>query len=148
MNRILLVVLVGLIVFQACRKDKVGFEPTPYVLDIPSHFPEMPIPSDNPMTVEGVALGRRLFYENMLSGDNSISCGTCHSPEHAFSDPNQFSTGIDGIQGNRQSMALMNLGWQTAFFWDGRSHTLEEQILQPVPNPIEMHQSWVKAVAS
>jgi cytochrome c peroxidase len=146
MNRFLLVVLIGFIVFQACRKEKVGYEPTPYTLKIPSHFPAMNIPEDNPMTEEGVLLGRMLFYEKRLSGDNTISCGSCHSPEAAFSDPNQFSTGIDGLMGNRNSMALINLGWQTSFFWDGRSHTLEEQILEPVPNPIEMHQSWTKAI--
>ena len=64
---------------------------TPYALAIPQGFPQMPIPSDNPMTVEGIALGRFLFYEERLSGDNTQSCSTCHSPASAFSDaPNQF----------------------------------------------------------
>jgi cytochrome c peroxidase len=143
----LLVVFIILTVFFSCKKDKVGFEQTPYELKIPSHFPDMIIPDDNPMSVQGVALGRKLFYEKQLSGDNTMSCGSCHGPESSFSDPNQFSTGIDGIQGNRNSMALINLGWQTSFFWDGRAKTLEEQILGPVPNPIEMHQSWKDAVA-
>ncbi|HQV50649.1 MAG TPA: cytochrome c peroxidase [Flavobacteriales bacterium] len=121
---------------------------TPYALAIPQGFPQMPIPSDNPMTVEGIALGRFLFYEERLSGDNTQSCSTCHSPASAFSDaPNQFSTGIDGLEGDRNSMALMNLGWGTNFFWDGRSATLEQQILQPVMNPIEMHETWPNAVA-
>lgn len=124
-----------------------GYEATPYELKIPSHFPDMIIPEDNPMTVEGVELGRKLFYEKLLSGDNTMSCGSCHSPQSAFSDPNQFSTGIDGVQGNRNSMALINMGWNTAFFWDGRAKTLEDQILQPVINPIEMHETWPKAVA-
>lgn len=147
MNKLLFVILIGIVVFQACKKDQVGYQTTPYKLAIPSHFPDMPIPEDNPMTEEGVLLGRMLFYEKQLSGDNTISCGTCHAPANAFSDPNQFSTGIDGAQGNRNSMALVNLGWQTSFFWDGRSHTLEEQILEPVPNPVEMHQSWPDAIA-
>jgi cytochrome c peroxidase len=133
--------------FFACRKDKVQYTPTPYALKIPSHFPKMIIPEDNPMTVEGVQLGRKLFYEELLSGDNTMSCASCHAPNHGFSDPNKFSTGIDGIQGNRNSMALVNLGWQDFFFWDGRAKTLEEQILGPVPNPIEMHQEWKDAVA-
>jgi cytochrome c peroxidase len=102
---------------------------------------------DNPMTVEGVELGRKLFWEVKLSGDNTMSCGSCHAPNAAFSDPNQFSIGIDGIEGNRNSMALINLGWATDFFWDGRAATLEEQILGPVPNPIEMHQEWPAATA-
>jgi cytochrome c peroxidase len=131
----------------ACSKDKAIFNPTPYALEIPSHFPNMIIPADNPLTIEGVELGRFLFYEKRLSGDNSISCASCHFPEHGFSDPRQFSVGILGLQGNRQSMALINLGWEDFFFWDGRATTLEQQILEPVPNPIEMHQSWKQAVA-
>jgi cytochrome c peroxidase len=107
----------------------------------------MNIPDDNPMTVEGVALGRKLFYESQLSGDNTQSCGDCHAPSSAFSDPNQYSTGIDGIQGNRNSMALINLGWQNFFFWDGRAATLEDQILDPITNPIEMHETWPNAVS-
>ncbi|PKR79607.1 cytochrome-c peroxidase [Brumimicrobium salinarum] len=115
---------------------------TPYELEIPSHFPAMPIPEDNPMTVEGVELGRQLFYDKRLSRDNSISCASCHHQEHNFSDPNQFSIGVDGQIGVRQSMALVNLGWQSAFFWDGRAETLEEQIFHPVVDPVEMDQSW------
>lgn len=139
--------LVILMVLVGCKKNKVEFEPTPYKLEIPSHFPSMPIPADNPMTVEGVALGRMLFYEKRLSLDNSISCASCHAPQNAFSDSNPFSTGVNGAVGNRNSMALVNLGWQQFFFWDGRAKTLEEQILEPIPNPVEMHQSWEDAIA-
>lgn len=142
----LLFIFLFVAVFISCKKDKVGFTPVPYTLKIPSHFPDMIIPDDNPMTVQGVELGRKLFYEKKLSGDNTMACAACHSPENSFSDPNQFSIGIDGIPGNRNSMALINLGWQQFFFWDGRAKTLEEQILGPVPNPIEMHQSWKDAV--
>ena len=133
-------------VFFACKKGKIESFQTPYVLDIPSHFPSMQIPSDNPMTVEGVALGRKLFYEKRLSLDNSVSCGTCHAPDQSFTDGLQFSEGIDGQLGTRNSMALVNLGWNEAFFWDGRSKTLEEQILEPVINPIEMHETWSHVV--
>jgi len=132
--------------FFSCRKDNTRYLPTPYNLEIPSHFPDMIIPADNPMTVEGVELGRFLFYEKRLSGDNTQSCASCHLPSASFSDPNQYSTGIDGIQGTRHSMALVNLGWEDFFFWDGRKTTLETQILEPVPNPIEMHQSWKRTV--
>ncbi len=133
-------------VIIACKKDNVVYEPTPYELQIPSHFPDMPIPADNPMTVEGVELGRKLFYEKKLSGDNSMSCGACHAPEAAFADSNQFSEGIDGQLGNRNAMALINLGWDSFFFWDGRAKTLEEQVLEPVENPIEMHEDWSNAI--
>jgi len=115
---------------------------TPYELEIPSHFPAMPIPEDNPMSVEGVELGRRLFYDTRLSLDNSISCASCHNQQNGFSDPSQFSVGVNGAVGTRQSMSLVNLGWQSAYFWDGRSQTLEEQVLHPIRDPIEMNQSW------
>ena len=140
-----LVILSFCFMLLSCRKDKVGFEASPYKLEIPSHFPDMIIPEDNPLTIEGVELGRFLFYEKRLSGDNSISCATCHMPQNGFSDPKKFSVGIDGIAGTRQSMALVNLGWESFFFWDGRKTSLEAQILEPVPNPIEMHQSWKDA---
>jgi cytochrome c peroxidase len=145
--RVLFIFFIGILLFIACKKDSVGYEATPYVIETPAHFPDMPIPDDNPMTVEGVELGRYLFYEKKLSGDNSMSCASCHAANSAFSDPNKYSTGIDGVQGNRNSMALINLGWQQFFFWDGRAKTLEEQILEPIPNPIEMHQKWKDAVA-
>ena len=123
-----------------------AYEATPYNLVIPALFPPMDIPADNPLTVEGVALGRYLFWEKNLSADGTQSCGSCHLPEHGFSDPNQFSTGITGAQGNRQSMALVNLGWAYNYFWDGRSRTLEEQVLEPIINPIEMNNTWDAAL--
>lgn len=140
-------IVIILLAILACTKDKVGFTPTPYILKIPDHFPDMQIPDNNPMTIEGVELGRKLFYEVRLSGDNTQSCASCHAPSASFSDTNQYSKGIDGIEGTRNSMALINLGWQKFFFWDGRAATLEDQILQPVPNPIEMHESWKNAVS-
>jgi len=142
----LLFVISFLFLLTACRKDKADYDPTPYQLKIPSHFPDMIIPADNPMTVEGVELGRYLFYEKQLSGDNSMNCATCHMPQNSFSDANQYSVGIDGLFGNRQSMALINIGWENFLFWDGRKTTLESQIIEPVINPIEMHQSWKDAV--
>jgi len=108
----LFIIVTGLV---SCKKDKNNFQATPYLLEIPSHFPEMLIPQDNPMTAEGVELGRFLFYEKRLSGDNTMNCATCHVPNGAFSDPNVYSTGIDGIEGTRHSMALVNLGWEDFF---------------------------------
>ena len=110
---ILFLILAGVL---SCAKDHVGYTPTPYAVPIPDHFPDLIVPEDNPMTVEGIELGRHLFYEKMLSGDNTMSCASCHAPSAAFSDTNQFSKGIDGKQGSRNSMALMNLGWQSYFF--------------------------------
>ena len=145
MKYILLFVAV-IVALWACKKDKAIFEPTPYELEIPSHFPAMNIPADNPMTVEGIELGRKLFYDTRLSLDNSIACSSCHEQQYAFTDPKQFSLGVGDSVGTRNSMALVNLGWQQFFFWDGRAKTLEEQILGPVPNPVEMHLEWPQAV--
>tara|TARA_B100001758_G_C18360636_1_gene585507 strand:+ start:481 stop:1554 length:1074 start_codon:yes stop_codon:yes gene_type:complete len=145
MRFLLLFIFIVLLTFS-CKKDKAEYQATPYILDVPSHFPIMEIPSDNPMTIEGVELGRYLFYETKLSGDNSMSCASCHALNRSFSDSNQFSVGIDGIYGSRNSMALINLGWDDFFTWDGRASSLEEQILEPVPNPVEMHQEWKSAV--
>lgn len=144
--RYLFVITILLYCCWSCTKDKAVFEFTPYSIEKPSHFPEMLIPSDNPMSVEGVELGRMLFYDERLSLDNSISCASCHNQFNSFSDSKPFSHGVYDSIGTRNSMALINLGWQKFFFWDGRAQTLEEQILEPVPNPVEMHQSWDKTI--
>lgn len=122
--------------------------PTPLTLETPSNLPPITIPEDNPLTVEGVELGRHLFYEPMLSADNTQSCGTCHVQEFGFSDRGrQFSTGVDGLQGDKNAMAIINLGWAQEFFWDGRAVGMEDQARLPVINPIEMHESWPNVVA-
>lgn len=108
----------------------------------------MDIPEDNPMTVQGVALGRHLFYEKRLSADNTQSCGSCHGPAFSFTDNGlRYSKGIDGIEGTRNSMPLINLGFFETFFWDGRSSSLEIQAFEPIVNPIEMHETWPNAVS-
>ena len=149
--------LTAVSVFVGCRHDHdddpIPADPnpaygTPLTVPIPANFPQMPIPADNPFTVEGVELGRFLFYDERLSGNNTQSCASCHMPHLAFTDNGtRFSTGIDGIEGDRNAMALINLAWDTRYFWDGRSLTLEDQILEPVVNPIEMHDTWPNAMA-
>lgn len=135
--------LVAITLLQACVDEiEPDFVATPMQVSLPSWVDKMPIPADNPLTVEGVALGRKLFYEKKLSGDNSISCASCHSQLHGFSDSNRYSTGINGLQGNRQAMAVFNMAWETSFFWDGRIATLEKQAHDPVVNPIEMNARW------
>ncbi len=156
-RKALFALVAGLSLASSCKKEEPevddggdggGAVGTPYTLQIPSNLPPMLIPPDNPMTVEGVALGRYLFYEERLSGDNTMSCASCHAPAFAFTDEgNAVSTGIDGVQGTRSSMALINLGYGQSFFWDGRAATLEDQILRPVRDPIEMHETWINAVA-
>jgi cytochrome c peroxidase len=110
-------------------------------------FPAQQIPPDNPTTRQGVELGRRLFHDPILSGDDTQSCASCHSQAFSFTDNGRrFSQGIDGIEGTRNAPALINVGWIRSFFWDGRAASLEDQALQPVPNPIEMHEEWPDVV--
>ncbi len=118
-----------------------------YVIEVPFYITdEMFIPQNNPMKEAAVELGRFLFWEKKLSGDQTMSCGTCHAPEVAFSDAQQFSVGIDGAVGTRNSMALVNLVFDDIITWDGAQPTLERQSGEPVENPIEMHDEWDSVV--
>tara|TARA_R110002050_G_scaffold109799_5_gene221567 strand:+ start:11658 stop:12722 length:1065 start_codon:yes stop_codon:yes gene_type:complete len=145
LNSILLFVLLT-VGISACKHDFVPAEipetATPYHLEIPKGFPPMEIPNDNPMTEEGVELGRKLFYDKRLSGDETLACASCHQSKASYADSNQFSTGIDGSVGNRNAMAVINVGYSFSLFWDGRAATLEAQALGPVVNPIEMNTTW------
>lgn len=115
------------------------FNPTPVVLNIPFYFQPAKIPNDNPLTKEGINLGRHLFYDKILSIDSTVSCASCHKQEFAFSDNRRFSPGVNQTLGLRQSMSLVNLVLQdSSFFWDGRSFSLEHQVLFPIEDPLEM----------
>ena len=120
---------------------------TTYHLTISKFAPQPDLPRDNPLTGEGVALGSRLFFDRRLSSNNRLSCAACHRPNDALSDPRRFSRGVGGEIGTRNAPALENLAWKNSFFWDGRAATLREQVLQPIQNPIEMHESLANAVA-
>ena len=142
----------------SCEKNDDSTSPqyvaTPAPLEIPTIFDNqiLPpvVPEDNPQTVEGVALGKKLFFDPILSGDNTQACASCHRPENAFTDPRKFSIGIGGDVGKRNSMPLFNMAWNFngEFFWDGRASSLEEQIFEPVTNPVEMNNTWPAVTAS
>lgn len=119
----------------------------PYRLVIPANFPRPALPRENPLTEEGVALGRALFHDTRLSRGNVQSCATCHDPARGFADGEATSKGADGIRGTRNAMALSNLAWKDRFFWDGRAATLREQVLQPIVNPAEMDEALPSVVA-
>src|SRR5437868_14040851 len=89
----------------------------------------LPAPQDNPLTVEKIEVGRRLFFDRRLSRDGSIACSSCHDPERAYSDGRPVAVGVLGRRGRRNSVALINRGYGRLFFWDGRAATLEEQLL-------------------
>jgi cytochrome c peroxidase len=134
--------------FLACSRKEVGEKakaeapkgPTPYNLVFPLGLAaeSAVIPKDNPLTVEKIKLGKRLYFEKNISADGTLSCASCHIPENGFGDPEQFSTGIGGKKGNRQAPTVINRVFSAAQFWDGRAPSLEEQALGPVMNPVEM----------
>jgi cytochrome c peroxidase len=122
--------------------------PQPYTFPDLKHLPKMPMSIDNPITVEGVDLGRHLFYDSILSLNYNLSCGSCHHQEMAFADaPHQFSKGNMGIPTKRNTMPLFNLAWYKGFFWDGKAATIEAQALHPVRDSLEMNLDWNLATA-
>jgi len=123
--------------------SEIPYNPQSYTITKPDGFPTMFIPPNNPMTVEGIELGRHLFFDPILSADSTMSCSSCHSTALSFTDGDATSEGIDGILGTRSSMSLLNIGYaEKGVFWDGRANTLEDQALGPVENPIELHDTW------
>ena len=104
-------------------------------------------PVDNALTEARAQLGRRLFFDKNLSRTHEVACGTCHAPDHAFSDPVPVSTGVDQRLGTRNAPALVNLAWGESFFWDGRVPTLEDQAGKPIENPVEMDLPIAEAAA-
>ncbi|SFZ89728.1 cytochrome c peroxidase [Flaviramulus basaltis] len=148
--------IIILFIFTSCTNEPVGeyvAVPTSSPLQIPQLFEENIlnpiIPIDNPQTVEGIALGKKLFFDPILSANNTQACADCHAPENAFTDSSRFSDGIDGVFGNRNSMPLFNLAWNydEKFFWDGNTFGLEHQAFVPVSDPIEMKSSWAQLEA-
>ncbi len=122
----------------------------PYLqLDEPEYFVPMAIPAANPLTGAGVALGRKLFYDPILSADSSLACASCHLQELAFTDGRPVSTGIDGRKGTRNAISLANVGYRyKGLFWDGRAAGLEEQVTHPITDPREMGNTWAGLLQS
>ncbi|MFN0276424.1 MAG: cytochrome-c peroxidase [Chitinophagales bacterium] len=139
------------------------YEPEPFDFsNLPLGLPNATFlenePANNPTSVQGVRLGRKLFYDPILSGDSTQSCSDCHKQEFGFTDGgNALSLGIDGLLGRRNAMPIFNLGYQPVtynlppfdtigFFWDGRAPTMEEQALRPIQDPVEMHETLENVV--
>jgi len=107
----------------------------------PFVFGRFSVPPDNPLTEEAFTLGRHLFYDPILSGNNEVSCASCHMQALAFTDGRARSPSLSGGELDFSSMSLANLLWgQERFFWDGRAVSLEEQALMPIRHPDEMDQ--------
>lgn len=157
----LLFTILSFTVFFSCKKDKrpsgngnplaeefqdltiISYSPVAVSLPDFETLPKMDIPADNPLTEDGIELGRFLFYDPLLSGNETMACADCHLPKGGFTDNLAVSTGIDGNVGLRSSMSLINAGYFTkGLFWDGRIQTLEEQALLPVEDVNELHNDW------
>lgn len=123
------------------------YSPEEYPLELPDWIGDPLIPADNLLTKDGVALGRMLFYDPIISSDSTMSCASCHAPDLGFADGTAFSTGVEGRQTSRSSMPLINLAFNpNGFFWDGRSVSLEEQAIHPVMDQVELNEDWENVI--
>ena len=106
---------------------------------VPIGFEELPdSPADNPTTMEKVKLGHRLFFDPILSNDGTVSCASCHQPEHGFASPNPVAIGIGGKKGTRNAPSILNRAFGKHFSWDGRDASLEQQVLGPLTSEAEL----------
>ncbi|MCP4438598.1 MAG: cytochrome-c peroxidase [Aureispira sp.] len=158
MDKIIMFIGLFILSIGACKKppiqngdeslEDIPYNPTTYQVQSPPGLPQMEMPTTNLMTTQGIKLGRFLFYDPILSRDSSISCGSCHKIEKAFTDGRATALGIEGKIGTRSSMSLINVGYfwkqnrQNNFMWDGKFATLEEQALAPIEHPLEMDFTW------
>ena len=146
LNKALLFSITLLIAAACAKAPEPVWDTTSYTLDY-GGLPEPELPGDNLLTEQGVKLGRMLFYETRLSGDNSLACASCHKQENAFTDTNRFSTGIDGLEGHRQAMSAVNMLWNTnGYFWDGRAQKLRDQSIIPIQDDLEMNETMENVV--
>jgi len=135
---------------RSAAKTRLKLPATPYRyanVELPPHLTQPGrnddnTPADNPLTDGGATLGRVLFYDTRLSANNTTSCASCHVQAHAFSDPKPFSKGFHGGRTDRRAMPLVNVRYyqRARFFWDERAGNLEEMVLLPIQNQIEMGQ--------
>ncbi len=126
------------VVSSGCELVDAGGDERAVVLQAPPAFPPVPEPVHNRTTVSKVVLGERLFFEPSLSSDSTVSCGSCHDPDRAFAEPRPVSVGVQGRRGLRNAPSLVNTAYTPLLFWDGGSFSLENQVVAPLENPLEM----------
>ncbi len=110
----------------------IGVSSDPYSLLTPKGFPQVYIPKDNSLSDSKIELGKKLFFDKMMSRDSTLSCASCHMPEFAFSDGKQKSTGIKGRMVDRNAPTLTNVAYQPYFMLDGLNPSLEAQVKVPI----------------
>ncbi|MFQ5776876.1 MAG: cytochrome-c peroxidase [Terriglobia bacterium] len=135
-----LAIIAGAVWYLQTRRPAGPIRPVGQMVEIkpPLGLPPVPVPPENPATAETVALGRKLYYDPILSVDDSVSCASCHHPSFGFSDGKSFSVGVGGKLGGRNAPTVINAAYFTTQFWDGRAPSLEKQAEGPVQNPVEM----------
>ncbi len=156
---ILFVFFIALIVFAVLytptNAASLGVDPAgaivlptgkPLQINAPLGLPPVPIPADNPPTAETVALGRLLYYDPILSADNTVSCASCHGAQTGFTDRHPVSVGVGDKKGTRHSPTVINSAYNSVQFWDGRAPSLEDQAKGPIANPVEMATTHAEAV--
>ncbi len=135
-----------LILSVSCQSDSETYQPitnSSISFKKPSNFPD-PIQNvgDGKFTQKGFELGRKLFHDNRLSKDNSVSCVFCHEQEFAFTHHgHQFSHGINGLEGHRNTPAIQNLAFYSDFFHDGAVSIIDKISINPITNPLEMDET-------
>lgn len=158
LKQVILIALAG--IFIAGMLPELPTIPFDYVtLNLPLHFtdsvnpfadvtPYENTPSNNVASNDGATLGRVLFYDKNLSLNNTISCGSCHQQQFAFSDTAKQSLGFEGGKTRRHSMSLINTRWHQngKMFWDERAASLEAQVLMPIQDPVEMGLTLIQMV--
>ncbi len=131
--------LVGIsLIFSSCAETSQPQTEKQYnYLNVPEGFPPIPYPEDNPITQEKIELGRKLFYDNIVSADRSIkSCSHCKKQSNAFSDPRKVSRGFNDNPEFRNATPMVNLAYREEFFWDGSVQSLEEQVYESITRPV------------
>jgi cytochrome c peroxidase len=139
--------LAGMVLCRAASGEEKGSAPKGEVVTSGAWSMTLPLglqagsaylPDSNPMSVDKIALGKLLYFDNRLSKDGTISCATCHNPYHGFADPARTSSGVGRLLGGRNSPTVINRLFSAEQFWDGRAKDLEEQAHGPLVNPVEM----------
>lgn len=127
-----------LAIFLACGLAAPALAQSTYVSDVPLGIDWIIVPDNNLMSAEKVSLGKQLFFDKRLSGNQTVSCATCHDPTKGWADDRRFTPGAHGEPTTRNVPSIVNAGLHRTLFWDGRAASLEEQALSPLENPIEM----------
>lgn len=146
MRKILLSLGLAISIFGILAFSKSYF--TPIYFQVPKGFPK-PIYDfkNNPLTEEGFQLGRKLFYDPIISKDSTISCASCHLQQTGFTHvDHDLSHGIDGKIGTRNSLTLQNLAWNKTFMWDGGVNHLDVQYIAPITSEVEMDETLENVV--